>query len=179
MSIANTKRSVTAHSAFPSDEEIAGALRQSGMGALAVGSAMSQLLRPLRFDFFGRRRRRLHNLAVVRMGMMQLKELLVGIITRHHEQTHHPVSVDDLWQGNYKEMLVDFGPGTIERALGELQREGIVRRDRRGIADLLRPTGKRYHQGSLAALRRVIEAMKLDLNVRYATEYDTERTYRM
>jgi hypothetical protein len=179
MGIANARRSAANHAAFPSDAEIGGALRQSGMGALAVWSAMSQLLRPVRFDFFGRRRRRLYNLAVVRMGMVQLKEVLVGIITRHHEQTHHPVSLDDLWQGNYKEMLVDFGPGTIDRAIAELQREGIVQRDRRGIADLLRPTGKKYHQGPLAALRRVLDAMKLDLNVRYATEYDTERTYRM
>jgi len=164
---------------FPSDQEVRRALGQSGMGWPAVECAMSQALRLLRWDFGLRRKRRVYSLAVVRMGMMQLKELLVGIITRHLQQTGNPVSLDDLAQGNDKEMLVDFGPAAIDRALSELAREGIVRREKRGIVEVIRPTGKHYHAGSLGALRRVIDEMRRKLNVRYATEYDTARTFRV
>jgi hypothetical protein len=149
------------------------------MGWLAVERAMSQMLRLFRWDFGERRKRRLYSLAVVRMGMVQLEELLVGIITRHLQQAGSPVSLDDLSQGNYNEALVDFGPAVIDRALNELVREGAVRREKRGIVEVIRPTGKHYHARSLGGLRRVIDEMRLRLNVRYATQYDVERTFRV
>jgi len=164
---------------FPSDREVRRALVQAGMGWLAVERAMSQALRLFRLDFGSRRKRRLYEVALRRVMMIQLKEKLVGIISRHQQQAGTPVSTDDLWSGNYKEMLVDFGQAWIDRALTELAREGIVARDRRGIVEVLRWTGKQYHGKSAAALRQALDTMKMDLNVRYAEAYHGERTYRM
>jgi len=175
----NAQRRAQKARPFPPDRDVRRALVQSGMGAPAVKRAMSQALRLFRCDFFGRRKRRLHNLAVVQMGMVQLKEKLADIATRHQRQTGTHVTIDDLSQGNYKEMLVDFGPTTIDRALNELVSEGIVRRDKRGITEVIRPTGKRYQAQSIGQLRQVLDQMKLSLNVRYARAYDLERTYKM
>lgn len=169
----------TATRRFPPDDELRRALRESGMGWLAVGRAMSQTLRLLRLDFGARRKRRLYEVAVARVMMIQLKEQLVGIIRRHQQQTGTPVSTDDLWSGNYKELLVDFGQAWIERALTELAREGIVARERRGIVEVLRWTAKPCRAQRVAALRQALDAMKMELNVRYAQEYHGERTYRM
>jgi hypothetical protein len=164
---------------FPSDSEIRQALVQSGMSPLRAAWATSQVMRLLRLEFGARRRRRLYDLAVSRMGLLQLKEKLVGIVTRHQQECHGPVSVDDLWQGNYKEMLVDFGPTAVDRALNELAREGIVRRDKRGIADVMRATGRQYRAPSVAGLRQVLDAMKVSLNLRYAADYDVSRTFQV
>ncbi|UCH33369.1 MAG: hypothetical protein JSV65_12395 [Armatimonadota bacterium] len=177
MGVTDARRTRQRARPFPLDAEVRSALIQSGMTAFAVGWAMSQLLRLLRWDFGGRRKRRLHNLALERMGMVQLKEKLADIVTRHERDTGSPVSMDDLSLGNYQEMLVDFGATAIDRALNELVREGIVRREKRGFVDVIRPTGKPYHTRTLAALRQVLDRMKLDLDVRYATQYDTGRTY--
>jgi len=179
MRVAGSRQSASRHGGFPSDAELREALVQSGMSRIRVAWATSQVMRLLRLEFGNRRRRRLYDLAVSRSGMLQLKETLVGIVTRHQQQCGAPVSVDDLWQGNYKEMLVDFGPTAIDRALNELAREGIVSRDKRGTADVIRATGRSYHPRSVHALRRVIDAMKLGLNVRYATEYDISRTFQV
>lgn len=179
MRLNNSQPSKATTRPFPPDREVRQALLSSGMRPAAVAWAMSHLLRVVRWDFRGRRKRRLHNLALMRLGMVQLKETLVGIITRHQQETGSPVSVDDLSQGNYKEMLVDFGPAAIDLALHELVREGLVRREKRSISEVLTPTGRPYQAPSLAALRYVLDAMKLSLNVRYAGEYDTQRTYRL
>lgn len=179
MQATNSRTTARKAAAFPSDRELRRALVQSGMRPLAVERAMAHALRLPRWDFGGRRRRRLHNLALQRLGMVQLKETLAGIVTRHQHDTGTPVSLDDLSQGNYQEMLVDFGAGAIDSALNELVREGIVRREKRDIVEVIRPTGKPFHAGSLAALRQVLEEIKLSLNVRYATEYDTGRTFRV
>lgn len=164
---------------FPSDSEIREALVQSGMSRIRVAWATSQVMRLLRLEFGTRRKRRLYDLAVSRMGLLQLKEKLVGIVSRHQQQCGTPVSVDDLWQGNYKEMLVDFGPTAIDRALNELAREGIVSRDKRGIVDVIRATGKHYRARSAGALRQVLDAMKVGLDLRYATDYDVSRTFQV
>ena len=163
---------------FPADGEVRQALLESGMGVLAVERAMSQILRPLRLDFFGRRKRRLYNRTAMRMGMVQLKEKVIAIATQHEKDTRTPVSVDDFFFGQYKYILTDFGPGDVDKAVKELAREGLLRQESRGGIQVLRPTRKHSHDSN-ATLRRVLDQMKLHLGIRYAQEYDTERTYRM
>jgi len=163
---------------FPRDEETREALLESGMGLLAVERTMSQVLRPLRLDFFRRRKRRLYSVAAMRMGMAQLKEKVAAIAGRHDKETGSPLNVDDFFFGAYRYLLIDFGPGDVDGAIKELVREGLLRRETRAGIEVLLPTRKRGHS-SATVLRRVLDQMKLHLGIRYAAEYDTERTYRV
>jgi hypothetical protein len=148
------------------------------MRPLAVWYAMSQALRPLRWDFGRRRKRRLYNLAALRIGMVQLKEKVFGIVARYRQHAGTPMNMNELLQSEHDTLLVDFGPREVERATRELVREGILRAQKRGTVDVIQATRKRY-EGSLSELRRVLDQIKLHLNIRYAAEYDSERTYRV
>jgi hypothetical protein len=164
--------------AFPRDGEVREALLESGMGLLAVERAMSQLLRPLRCDFFVRRKRRLYNIAAMRMGLVQLKEKAAAIAAQHEKDTGTALNVDDFFFGPYKYLLTDFGPGDVDKAINELVRDGVLRPETRGGIQVLLPTRKPCRH-SITRLRRVLDQMKLHLGIRYAQEYDTERTYQM
>ena len=163
---------------FPPDAETRHALVESGMSPLAVERAMSQILRPLRFDFFGRRERRLYTMLAMRMGLVTLKEKVVAIANRHEMETGTALNADDFFFGTYKYLLVDFGPADVDVAIKELVREGILRQENLGGIVVLRPTRKPFRV-STAPLRKVLDQMKLHLGIRYAQEYDTEKTYRM
>jgi hypothetical protein len=163
---------------FPSDGEIHAALLESGMGALAVERAMSQLMRVFRWDFFKRRKRRLYNLVAIRMGMVQLKEKVMDIAARHERETRTPLNIDDFFFGAYRYLLIDYGPGDVDAAIKELVREGLLRQEMRARIQVLRPTHKRGHFGA-TALRRVLDQMKLHLGIRYAQDYDGGRTFQV
>ena len=163
---------------FPGDEEIRQALLESGMSLLAVEREVSQLLRLLSWDFFGRRKRRLYEVIVIRMGVVQLQEKLVAIAHRHQQETGNPLNIDDIFYGPYKYLLTDFGPGDVDGVIKELVRAEILRQEDRGGIQVLQPT-KKHFRSSATALRRVLDQMKLHLGIRYAADYDTEKTYRV
>jgi len=139
---------------------------------------MSQLLRPLRWDFFGHRKRRLYIVAAMRMGMVQLKEKVAALAAQHEKETGTALNVDDFFFGPYKYLLTDFGPGDVDGAIKELVRDGVLRPETRGGIQVLLPTRKPCRH-SIVRLRRALDQMKLHLGIRYAQEYDTERTYRL
>ncbi|UCH33368.1 MAG: hypothetical protein JSV65_12390 [Armatimonadota bacterium] len=163
---------------FPSDEEIREALAGSGMRPFAVERALSQVLRPLRGDFGGRRKRRLYSVMAIRMGLVQLKEKVTEIARRHEKEAGAPLNADDFFFGPYKYLLIDYGPRDVENVIDEMSREGVLRRETRGGIEVLRATRKRS-RSSAHALRGVLDQAKLHLGIRYAEEYDTERTYRV
>lgn len=178
MNRANSRRGVREVPAFPSDREVREALVRSGMRPPAVGYAMSQLLRLLRWDFGRRRKRRLYNLTALRIGMVQLKEKVFAIVARYREQAGTPINLEDLLQGEHAGILIDFGLRDVERAARELMREGVLRVQQRGVVDVIQATRKRY-EASVSELRRVLDQIKLHLNIRYAAGYSSERTYRL
>jgi len=164
--------------AFPTDAEVHEALLESGLGALAAERAMSQLMRVFRWDFFNRRKRRLYSLVAIRMGMVQLKEKVMEIAGRHEKETRGPLNVDDFFFGAYRYLLMDYGPGDVDGAIKELVRDGLLRQETRARIQVLRPTHKRGHLAA-TRLRRVLDQMKVHLGIRYAQEYDRERTFRV
>ena len=163
---------------FPGDEEIRQALLESGMNLLAVEGEVSRLLHLLSLDLFGRRKRRLYDVVTVRIGVVQLQEKLVAIAHRHEQETGNPVNVDDIFYGPYKYLLTDFGPGDVDKVIAELVRQEVLRQEDRGGIQVLRTTKKRF-RSSATALRRVLDQMKLHLGIRYAADYETEKTYRV
>jgi hypothetical protein len=163
---------------FPPDAETRHALAESGMTPFAIERAMSQVLRLLRFDFFKRRKQRLYTMLAMRMGLVTLKEKVVAIANRHEKETGAALNADDFFVGAYKYLLVDFGPADVDVAIKELVGEGILRQENLGGIVVLRPTRKHLHV-STASLRKVLDQMKLHLGIRYAQEYDTEKTYQV
>jgi hypothetical protein len=163
---------------FPSEQEIRQALLESGMSPLAVEREVSQLLHLLGLDFFGRRKRRLYEVVAIRIGVVQLMEKLVAVVHRHEQETGNPLNVDDIFYGPYKYLLTDFGPRDVDGVIKELERQQVLRQEDRAGIQVLRPTKKHFHS-SATALRRILDQMKLHLGIRYAADYDTEKTYRV
>jgi len=170
--------SMPARPPFPPDDEIRAALLESSMSRWAVRRALSQILRLPRWDFGGRRKRRLYNVAAMRMGGVLLKEKVAAIATRHDNESGVALNADDFVSGAYQYLLMDFGIGDVERAIKELVREGILRAETRVGIQVLKPTRKPFRY-SINGLRQALDQMKLHLGIRYAQEYNTERTYRM
>jgi len=112
------------------------------------------------------------------MGVVQLKEKVAAIAARHLLETGNPLNCDDFFVGPYRYLLMDFGPGDVDAAINELVRDGVLRQSTRAGVQVLKPTRRHISQSS-TALRRVMDEMKRHLEIRYAAEYDRERTYRV
>ena len=167
----------TPRPSMPSDPEIRQGLLESGMSPRAAAAAISQLLRPLRLDFFRRRRNRLLSVVQERLIIVAAKRKLLEILTAEAEARQRALNLEDLFTGVHQQKLGNLGERVMRRAIRELVAEGIMK-SHTGAAgvELASLTGQRYDL-SIPELRQVHEKMRRAMGIKEAKPYLPEKRW--
>jgi hypothetical protein len=162
---------------MPANREIRGALIESGVSPIAAAVALSHLLRPLRFDFFKRRRNRLLSIVQERLIVVAAKRKLLQLLTAEAEAQQRAFNLEDLFTGIHHHRLGNLGERVIRRAIGELAAEGIIKSHagEPGL-DLVILTGRKCDL-SVPKLREVHEKIRRAMGIKYARPYLLEKTW--
>jgi hypothetical protein len=162
---------------MPSDREIRRALIESGLSPIAAAAALSQLLRPLRLDFFRRRRNRLLSVVQERLVVMAAKRKLMELLAAEAEAEQRLLNLEDLFTGVHQQKLGNLGEHVIRRAIRELAAEGTIKSQTSAAGvDLAGLTGKRYDL-SAPKLREVHEKMRRAMGIKEAKPYVPEKRW--
>ncbi len=162
---------------MPSDREIRRALIESGMSLVEAAAATSHVLRPLRLDFFKRRRNRLLSLVQGRLVVIAAKRKLIELLTAEAEAGQRLLNLEDLFTGIHQQKLGNLGERVMIRAILELGAEGIVKRDSSaGGPDVVGLTGRKYDLRT-PRLREVHEKMRRAMGIKGAKPYIPEKRW--
>lgn len=162
---------------MPSDVEVRQGLIESGLSPSAAAAALSQLLRPLRLDFFRRRRNRLLSVVQDRLIVIAAKRKLLEILTAEAQAQQQALNLEDLFTGVHQRKLGNLGERVMRRAIRELVAEGVVK-THTGAAgvELASLTGQRYDL-SIPKLRQVHEKMRRAMGITEAKPYLPEKRW--
>jgi hypothetical protein len=162
---------------MPSDREIRQALIESGMYPIQAALALSQLLRPLRLDFFRRRRNRLLRIVQERLVVIAAKRKLVELLAAEAEAKQRLLNLEDLFTGVHQQKLGNLGERVMMRAILELGAEGIIKRGGGGRGpDVVGLTGRQCDLRT-PRLREVHEKMRRAMGITGAKPYIPEKRW--